>query len=217
MIERYIHKGIRVKWTCPKPIDTGPKDGTIIVNPPSPPGSWKYDGVDPELGLGLPHVSTLGLQMGMVINFNWLSYIHGQTPKISPTSDVLTGPMSGCIIAVWTENGQRFVGHVGTIDYNDDVNKKVKSTFAGFMPQDVQGFSPSNAWDQTEMMDIRRKINNPNAMGKVMALVTDTDVFYSIFMITLGGQDWVIAGKKQIPAMHYHELQFALLGTRPRR
>jgi hypothetical protein len=221
MIERYFHQGVRVKWSCPAAVSSGTKDGSIVVNPATPPSSMKYDGLDGELvNPGLPHVSTLGLTMGMQIKFSWLCYVLGHTAKISTTGDVLTGPMSGCLITTWSDTAGRWVGHVGTVESSEAVNTLVKTAFANAMPQNVRGYNPAKVWDFSDLASMQKKFKTTGVAPKVMSLVTSSNEFYAIPMFLLmdgKNQNWVIGGIKKVQPMGYNELQFALLGTRPRR
>jgi hypothetical protein len=214
MIEKYFMLGVRFKWTCP-PADPGKtKDGSVIDNPPRGASAMVYDGMDGELyNLALPHAKTVGLTMGMNIPYSWLVYAHGHTTRLSATSDVLTGPMSGCLIASWTDQGSRYVGHVGTVEANEKLNQQVKEVFARTMPQNTTGFNPANAWDFTE---IKQKMGKFKKMPspKILALVTSANEFYSVllFMLQGGTTQWCSGGIKKIQPMNYQALKTALGG-----
>jgi len=54
----------------------------------------------------------------------------------------------------------------------------------------------------------------------IMSLVTGSNDFFAVVMFLLKdnqNRNWVIGGCKEVQPMGYNELQFALLGTRPRR
>src|ERR1700761_2051975 len=123
MIEKYFKLGVRFRWQKPNNVD-GPRDGAIVdsLRPTSP---LVYIGlgavVDPMLMH--THVSTIGLQMNTPIQHKWLDYTPGRTARVAMGPyDVLTGFMSGCIIARWTDRGVNYVGHVGTVEENPAVN-----------------------------------------------------------------------------------------------
>src|SRR5215208_5050914 len=149
MIEKYFITGLRLKWAFPGADAGSPKDGTVVMNPNRAAGPMVYDGMDGELyDVMAPHVSTLGLSKGKAIPYSWLTYVLGRTSKkMLSGGDILTGFMSGCLIAAWTENGIRYVGHVGTVEENEQANQRVKQTFAAYMPRDTTGFFPLSAWD----------------------------------------------------------------------
>jgi len=214
MIEKYFMLGVRFKWTCPAADPGKTKDGSIIDNPHRAPSPMIYDGLDGQLyNLSAPHVSTLGLRMRMSIPYSWLVYAHGHTTRLNVTGgDVLTGPMSGCLITVWTDQGRRYVGHVGTVESSETVNQKVKSTFANAMPQNTTGFNPANAWSFGEIAQKMSKIT-PGPSAKIMALVTANNQFYSILMFKLGvGQnEWCVGGCKKVAPMTSQAIKSNLL------
>lgn len=47
-------------------------------------------------------------------NFKYLIYRPGAITRASLTQPVLTGPMSGCLLATYTKNGQYYAAHIGT-------------------------------------------------------------------------------------------------------
>ena len=206
MIERYFMLGVRLKWVCPGAVGSKTKDGSIIDNPVVAASRLVYDGLDGQLyDLGAPHVSTRGLTMGMNIPYRWLVYALGHTTRLTANHDVLTGPMSGCLIAKWMDQGRRYVGHVGTVDDSATVNQRVKNTFVAAMPQNTTGFDPANAWRHDEILKLMNRIK-PFPGWKIMALVTTANQFYSILMLKLtGGQqnEWCVGGIKQVPPLNF--------------
>jgi hypothetical protein len=211
MIEKYFVLGARYKWTCPGADPGKTKDGSIIPNPPRAPSAMVYDGLDGELyDLSAPHVSTVGLSMRMSIPYSWLVYAHGHTTKLSTGGDVLTGPMSGCLITVWTDQ-RRYVGHVGTVESSVEVNKKVKAAFAAAMPQNTIGFNPANEWGFDEIGGKLAKFKKRPTFS-ILALVTSANDFYSILMLRLQGSqnEWCVGGIKKATAMNYQALKLAL-------
>ncbi len=211
MIERYFMQGVRLKWSCPAPDASQPKDGSFFDNPAqTAPHPIVYDGLDGELHHHGPHVSTVGLAMRMNIPYTWLVYAHGRTTRlIRPTNDVLTGPMSGCLIATWSNGGSQYIGHVGTVESSDIVNKAVKTTFATVMPADTTGFLPLAAWDEdSEIRPMQRKFKTMLGDPKIMALVTPSGSFYSILMFALKDKigivtEWCVGGIKLVTPMDH--------------
>jgi hypothetical protein len=125
--------------------------------------------------------------------------------------DVLTGFMSGCLVAAWTENGVRYVGHVGTVEANEQANQLVKQTFAAFMPQDTTGFFPLAAWDVGSEIVPRASKFKTGVTPKVLGLVNTNGDFYSILLFMLGlNNDWCVGGIKKIPALHYDAVRQGL-------
>src|SRR5687768_6994393 len=109
--------------------------------------------------------------------------------------DVLTGFMSGCLICQWTENGMRYVGHVGTVESSQQVNTRVKSAFAAFMPPDTTGFNPAAARDPGEIAPKMMKCKK-GATPRILALVTTGGEFYSLLFFELreGPGLWCVGG-----------------------
>ena len=176
------------------------------------------DGMDGELyDVMAPNVRTLGLAKGQRISFSWLAYIHGQTAKrMLMAGDVLTGFMSGCCVATWTEDGSRYVGHVGTVGANEAVNRAVKQTFAASMSRDTTGFFSAAAWPPGEIV-VRQRNFKGGATPKVLALITTSGQFYAILMFALGKMpnmqqtgDWCVGGIKQVRAQDYLTLRRSL-------
>jgi hypothetical protein len=215
MIDRLFVKGARYLWTPPAAITTQPMDGAIVVTPAAPPGLMTYVGLDGEIvDRGLPHVSTLGLSMNMPIQYQWLSYIHGRTAKINTTSDVLTGFMSGCWIATWTDATGHWIGHLGTVESagkNQPPNTTVKQQFASQMPNNVQAYKPSDWWAFHEIMVIANE-SKAYPEAKILSLVTGNGELFSILMLRRMNEPsiWVCGGKKLANAVAHGELAAAL-------
>lgn len=205
MIEKYFKLGVRYAWDKPTNVD-GDRDGKIVdsIRTPTP---LTYIGlaevVDPTLMIS--HVSTLGLQMNMPITYQWLDYAPGRTSRIKISDcDVISGFMSGCIIARWQDGGATYVGHIGTVEANAGVNKLVKDKCVdqlqlrsnpSFNPL---GFNPMRVWDITELSQIQRnfKVTNP---PQICALVTTGGEFYSFVMVQENAQkEWLCGGVKRV-------------------
>ncbi len=202
VIEKYFQQGIRFKWNSPTAHTTGVKDGSIVNDPVRTNAPLRYDGVDPGLGVGLPHVSSLGLSMGKIIPYCWLSYMHGHTARrMLSAGDVLTGPMSGCLIATWSDQGMRWVGHVGTVFDSPAINKKVNRAIGVALPTQASGFYPDKAWGAGDIPQLMQKVQVHCKMARpyVFALVTSSGQYYSILMFHLGGDEWCVGGCKRVP------------------
>jgi hypothetical protein len=203
MIEKYFLIGARLTWTHPRDF-IGPMDGSIVNSPPGYESEMKYNGMDGDLyNVAQPTPLAVGLTKDMNIPYKWLTYAPGRTSKrMLAAGDVLTGRMSGCYIVTWTENGQRWVGHVGTVDNQPAANRQVKANFAAAMRnfQNVSGFSPLAAWSPNE---IGPKLSTfKRSVGpSIMALVTTSGAFYSLLMFSVNN-DWCVGGMKLIPPMN---------------
>jgi len=182
MIERYFQTGVRLKWMPPRQVP-GPTDGAVIDSPQQILNPIIYDGMDGEL-IGPVHSQALGLAMRAQIGYNWLVYAPGRTTKRPLVGDVLTGPMSGCPIATWTEGGRNYVGHIGTIDNQPAINKVVKRGFAAEAASFSQlaAFSPAKAWQDAEITRMRQRFRIMPGGFTVYGLITGPGVFYSVLI-----------------------------------
>lgn len=213
MIEKYFELGVRFRWNKPANVD-GPRDG-IITDSIRPTAPLTYIGLGSVVSptLMMTHVSTIGLQMNAPIQHQWLDYTPGRTARIAMGPyDVLTGFMSGCIIARWMDRGVDYVGHVGTVESNAEVDRVVKRTFAFQMPQGTTGFDPFAAWNP-ELPALARKFTPPK-VPKVCALVTREGRFYSIAMLidAFGGaNEYYCGGIKLVPPISHDQLKLSML------
>jgi hypothetical protein len=176
-----------------------------------------YDGLDGGLkDTRNPHTSTVGLTMRMSIPYNWLVYKLGHTTKrLLIAGDVLTGPMSGCPIVEWTQQGQRWVGHVGTVEDNPGTNKRVKENFGIAMPTQARGFYPAAAWTPNDIAAQQIQLDaKSQPRARIMALVTSSCEFFSILMfefLASTRNEWCVGGIKRIPPMNAVQLRTSLL------
>jgi len=210
MIEKYLKLGVRFRWNKPNNVD-GPRDGTVVdsIRATAP---LTYIGlgevVDPILMQ--VHVSTLGLQMNSPVQHQWLDYTPGRTARIATGPyDVLTGFMSGCIIARWTDRGATYVGHVGTVEADPAANRLVKRKFAFAMPPDTTGFNPFAAW-VAELPGLAGRFR-PAKIPEVCALVTTQGHFYSVVMFRDGPNLWYCGGIKRVPPIQHDALKLFML------
>ena len=220
MLETYFKKGVRIKWM--KPGDRGcPTDGnsTLYNTPPNP---MVYDGLDNALintDFNARTPSSLGLTMGLSIQYSWLDYAPGRTAKFRVgNKDILTGLMSGCWLVRWVHQGVTYVAHVGTIN-NKLTDDKVKRTFAAEISTDMNatGFNPAAAWtpnDQFPLMQEQgegsRRAGTLQGKPGTFGLITSTGQFYSVYMFMVGNGEWVIAGCKPVVATPHTQLLTAL-------
>lgn len=210
MIEKYLQLGVRYRWVKPQNVD-GVRDGAIAdsIRPTSP---LTYIGLGSIVSptLMTTHVSTIGLQMNVPIQHQWLDYRPGRTARlpIGPY-DVLTGFMSGCIIARWMERGVTYIGHVGTVESDPAVNRAVKRAFAFAMPPGTTGFNPLAAWAD-EVGTLSRRFSPPK-IPNICALVTTSGEFYSVVMFNDGPNEWYCGGAKKVPPMSHDVLKMFML------
>ncbi len=212
MIERYFSAGRRFKWTEPRN-GTRVTDGAIIDNPQMAHSPMTYLGMDGSIKKTTAQMladNRVGLRMGARIPYKWLVYAPGRTTRLATADDVLSGPMSGCIIPVWRERGRRYVGHVGTeeVKKTDD---KVKAIFAAQMEQNTIGYNPgSGVWTA----DIPGILANFKSWSKFiqLALVTGNDQGFSILMVQTKQPDqWTCGGIRRVTRMDYDSIRSKFL------
>jgi len=213
VIERYFTAGRRFKWTVPQAAASG-TDGAIIDNPLIAHGPMTYDGLDGRLykqtTTNMMAQAQLGLTMGMHIPYSWLAYAPGRTTRLSAAGDILTGPMSGCIIATWQQGGKHYVGHVGTTE-DTTQNDRVKATFAANMPQNTSGFNPGSGVWNIDAPGIMAQITGIKAWIQV-ALVTTNNQCHSILMLKIKNpNEWVVGGIKRVDLMDYDDIRSKFL------
>ncbi|MCE2968753.1 MAG: hypothetical protein LW847_00710 [Burkholderiales bacterium] len=206
MIEKYFKLGVRFNWNKPQNVD-GPRDGALVDSiRGTPPMTYVGlgDVVDPMLMQ--IHVRTLGLQMNSPIQYQWLDYTPGRTARVPiGPYDVLTGFMSGCIVARWTDRGVTYIGHVGTVEADPNVNRAVKRKFAFGMKSSTTGFDPMRAWI-AELPALAHRFN-PAKAPVICALVTTQGHFYSVVMFRDGPNEWYCGGIKLVPPINHDELK----------
>lgn len=225
MIERYFRPGVRFLWN--KPQDAiGPLNGALVANAGAA-TPMTYDGldghraaVDPQL-LIVQASNILGIAKGANVAYSWLDYAPGRISRLPVGGgDVLSGYMSGCLIARGTNAGAMCAFHVGTIDGNPGVNTTVKTAFAGMLPADVTGFNPGGAWNLGEATTAQTRLGGTAGAAKILALITSGGAFYSILMVPVqeggsftnaaGRQYWCVGGIKAVPAMNLAAVQASL-------
>ena len=208
MIEKYLQLGVRYRWQKPPNVD-GPRDGAIVDSiRATAPLTYIGLGAIVSPALMMTHVSTLGLQMNMPVQHQWLDYTPGRTARVHiGPYDVLTGFMSGCIIARWTDRGVNYVGHVGTVESDPAVNRKVKRAFAFAMTKSTTGFNPAKAW-HADIVQLSQRVGKiPN----ICALVTSSGEFYSVVLFQDGINEWYCGGAKRVPPVSHDQLKMQLL------
>lgn len=206
MIENQFKLGVMFEWSKPSNVD-GPRDGAIVNGEASSP-QLKYVGlgavVDPALMQY--HVKMYGLEMNAPTQYQWLNYVPGRTARASMgKQDLLTGPMSGCIIAKWNDKGTNYIGHIGTVESDAKVNKDVKAKFTeSVTTKGNTGFNPASSWDLNECLQLMQKVGISNRPD-IFALVTTSGQMYSIAMVKMDAKDganrWYCLGCKKMDAV----------------
>lgn len=130
-------------------------------------------------------------------NFDFLDWLPGDISLTPLTTDVITGPMSGCQLGTIMYNGALHAYHVGTADGKDTANAAVKHTFNNYcVVNGIQptGFNPLRQW-------------NGNYPGKktgegrdyLYGIITTNGVFHALFTYgEANGTKNRVAGIQQI-------------------
>lgn len=171
MIENILIEGARIRWTKPNTVSQT-QDGTIVpsVNIAS---NMTYLGStqqQPRGGVFRRAPQVYRMPVNSMIPHRWLDYITGRTAYIAQATDVVTGFMSGCLIARGTYNGSMSVFHLGTVE-NPVATNLVKATFRTQLPANATGFYPHAAWNINERTATRKATD-------ILALVTSAGSFY---------------------------------------
>ena len=188
MIEQALTAGASIRWR--KPNVAAPSNDGTIVQSANPANGMTYLG-------GAQH----RLPNNSAVVHTWLDYIPGRTSYTAQTTDVLTGWMSGCLVARGTYAGGMKVFHIGTVQ-NPLVSTLVKNTFSGQLPANATGFYPHAAWTINERQAFRKATD-------ILGLVTSSGGFYSVCLCHETGGKYSVGGIKKVPA-----LQRATLLTR---
>ena len=203
MIENALVEGARIRWAKPNTVSQV-QDGTIVPSVNGANQMTYLGSTQPQPRGGLFHRAPRAYRMPVntQIPHLWLDYITGRTAYIAQTSDVVTGFMSGCLIARGTHNGGMAVFHLGTVQ-NPAATNLVKAAFRTHMPANATGFYPHAAWS----------INERTATGRatdVLALVTSAGSFYSI-LLCHGNNEFIVGGIRKVPPMNRVRLMAGLM------
>jgi hypothetical protein len=138
--------------------------------------------------------------------FKWLPWDPGMISTTTLDVDLLTGPMSGCLIAVYIEQGRRVVGHVGT---NDDPVRSdaVKGAWRDFASssQGLRGFNPMNMPQLLALEGNRGELPGPEIWGLV---TTDLKFFaLKVYRSKDNNNSYRIARVEELNSMAEGELR----------
>jgi hypothetical protein len=138
--------------------------------------------------------------------FKWLPWHPGMISTTTLDFDLLTGPMSGCLIAVYTENGSRVVGHVGT---SDDLARSdaVKGAWRDFASnkQGLLGFNPMNMPELMTLEGNRGEHPGPEIWGLV---TTDLKFFaLKVYRSSHNNNSYRIARVEELDSLTENELK----------
>lgn len=201
MIEKYFFPGAVYSWNPPNTTNGNPQDGAIVASPATQ-STMTFKDIDSSLFDSSPgsvnRFRSHNIQKNQQVPHDWLCYITGKIATLNTNNDVLTGFMSGCYIAVWTDNtGARRVSHLGTIESvakNASPNTDVKQTFRAVMPNTVKAYNPAEAWGYSEIATITQKVPSFGGWFKILSLVTSDNQFYSILLLKKSTSQDIICG-----------------------
>lgn len=110
--------------------------------------------------------------------FVWLPWIPGQISEIELRGvDVLTGPMSGCKIAIYHQGESTFVGHIGTLE-DRERTAAVKATWNTFAQQNL---AEAQCFDPMRAISYQMRPNPGEIAGPtVFCLVTASREVYAV-------------------------------------
>ena len=181
MIENLLVDGAMIRWRKPITVAPPAMDGAIAasVNAPSPMTYLGSTQAQPRRGLFNRAPRVYQVPPNTLVPHTWLDYITGRTAYVVQGTDVLTGFMSGCLIARGTYNNAMCVFHMGTVDIPPAVNQLVKTGFRNELPDNATGFYPHAAWLAHELEAVSEAMNRAI---QIIALVTSAGTFYSILL-----------------------------------
>ncbi len=220
--------GRKFKWACPKEavIKQSDRDGEIVANNNVArnmlPNGWDQHVLAALNQKGPP------IFVQPVTPLNWLEYGPGKT-KEAPlnNADILTGPMSGCLLAIWTDNNNAgCAAHIGTTsdaDVDEPPNATVKQQFYAMLgllqkPNSVKGFSPLRAWSDSDLNGLLQIKPSGTGVPTLFGLMTAQKNFFSLALAKYSGVDeWVCLGVKRCQGLDYAGLRAALSPPVPPR
>lgn len=154
-----------------------------------------------------------GIQLGnKLLSFRWLPWVKGAISQVeSSVLDVLTGPMSGCWLMLYTRGTQAFACHIGTVEGPTDPQtvavKAAWRNFANNAPQNgvqiVSGFNPARAFPSGFPPKKQSDLGAP----KIFGLITTTGHLYAIFFWGQRDNSLRVAALKEVRTAMPNELK----------
>lgn len=102
-------------------------------------------------------------------NFTFLKYIGGAVTTASLATSVLTGPMSGCYLCKYMQNGQQSLAHIGTANAQDSAESiAVKAAWRTFVARpDVSQVTGGSPFDYFETSEFQAAMLSPSSIPLV--------------------------------------------------
>jgi len=209
MIEHLLVAGAKLRWGKP-PTVPSVQDGAIQPSP-TPANDMTYLGSTEDQPRGLFRRAPPVYQVpaNTPVPHTWLDYISGRTAFVAQRSDVLTGFMSGCLIARGTYNGAMSVFHMGTVN-DREVTRLVKTGFRTDLPGDTTGFYPQLAWSFNER-DVIRLPDGTKPATEIIALVTSSGSFFSIMLCYCPNGEFMVGGIRRVPPLNRTRIMATLM------
>lgn len=145
-------------------------------------------------------------------NLKFLPWYQGDISETSLDRDVLTGPMSGCVLVSYRRAGNHMVGHIGTVTVTDvvpaTINTNVKNlwnVFANAHPLDVVGgFNPV-----ANTVPMHPPAAAGDIGGETWGLYSTTGQFYAVqvYLQKDTVDEYRVAAVHQVPSMTLLQLQ----------
>ncbi|MCA3367729.1 MAG: hypothetical protein INF79_19155 [Roseomonas sp.] len=135
--------------------------------------------------------------------FTWLPYFQYCTTVVpmDDSSDVLSGPFTGCWLVTFTIEGARYIAHIGTSELISS-NQSVKCGFRTFCKthnvKDIRGVKPADPWLKEIEGLCNKKKENTNGYY-MFGLYTREGKFFSMltFRQKASDSEFRIAGFKE--------------------
>ncbi len=143
-------------------------------------------------------------------NFKWLPWYEGDISETELDCDVLTGPMSGCILASYRRGANLMVGHIGTVTVSEaapqSINDNVKNLWNQWAlanPAGIRGFNPVD-----RSLPVHPPAVGGDSKGDTWGLFTTTGEYYAVQVyIQNNVNHYRIAAVHPVTSMSLHQLQ----------
>lgn len=145
-------------------------------------------------------------------NFKFLPWYQGDIAETELDCDVITGPMSGCVLTSYRRGPNLMVGHVGTVTVTDAVPKSINDAvknlwnqFALVHAADViGGFNPVD-----RSVPAHPRAEGDDSGGVTWGLLTTTGEYYSlqVYSQRSNANRYRIAAVHRVQSMSLHQLQ----------
>lgn len=177
----FLHGGPAAPATAPA-IPKAP--GALSGHRVNAPGGWA-SAKPTAASKTIKAPGTLGAARVDTFSFAWLPYVAGATTIATVGTGSLTGPMSGCFLFTYLDNGVRKFAHVGTYDQpGDQYSVSAKTAWVDYnkaFPQaNAMGGSPADLFDAIARKNASLQPAVATMMPKVLGYATPNGDIWSI-------------------------------------